>query len=104
MSLKTVKQLSEEIAQRAKSVRLKEKLTQGQLSERAGIPLSTYKRFEQKGLISFESLIKVAIALRVENALDSLFTLKVNETEFTSLAEVEKALSTSSSKNLHFNR
>lgn len=92
MSFKTLKQLSSETASRARQLRLKEKLTQEQLSERAGIPLSTYKRFEQKGLISFEGLIKVAIALRAEDGLEALFTPKANETEFGSLSDVEKAL------------
>jgi transcriptional regulator with XRE-family HTH domain len=92
MALKTVKQYSEEIAERAKNERQHAKLTQAQLSEHAGIPLSTYKRFEQRGLVSFEGLIKVAIALRLENSLDALFAPRANETEYTSLEDVEKAL------------
>lgn len=98
MQFKTVKQYSEEIAHRAKKVRARAQLTQEELSEQAGIPLSTYKRFEQKGLISFEGLIKVAIALRVENDLDTLFAPRANETEFNSLEEVEKSLGAAAEK------
>lgn len=96
MSLKTVKQYAEATADRAKQMRRKAKLTQAELSEQAGIPLSTYKRFEQKGLISFDGLIKVIIALRGEQCLDALFAPRANETEFSSLAEVEKALAATS--------
>lgn len=92
MGLKTVREYSGEIARRAKKLRRAAPLTQAQLAEHADIPLSTYKRFEQKGLISLEGLIKVAIALRVEDNLDALFAPNVNETEFTSLEEVERAL------------
>ena len=89
MSFKTIKQLSKETASRARQLRLREKLTQVQLSERAGITLSTYRRFEQKGLIPLEGLSKVAIALRAEDGLETLFTSKENETEFTSLENAE---------------
>ena len=98
MSFKTLNQLSTETASRARQLRLKEKLTQEQLSERAGMPLSTYKRFEQKGLISFEGLIKVAIALRAERGLEALFSPQPNETEFASLEEVEQTLTSSPKK------
>lgn len=92
VQIKNVKQYAEETACRAKQMRQQAKLTQTELSEQAGLPLSTYKRFEQKGLISFDGLIQVAIALRSEQGLDGLFAPKINETEFTSLADVEKKL------------
>lgn len=93
MSFKTVKELAQQVAQRARQARRQAQLTQEELAERADLPLSTYKRFEQKGLISFESLIKVAFALRAEDNLDALFAPRKNVSQFKSLAEVEKALS-----------
>lgn len=98
MSFKTVKQYAEEIARRAQQARAQAQLTQAQLSEQAGLPLSTYKRFEQKGLISFEGLIKVAIALRAEHDLDAFLAPRANETEFSSLEDVEKALGSTAVK------
>ncbi|MGJ8640492.1 MAG: helix-turn-helix domain-containing protein [Opitutaceae bacterium] len=86
-----VKQISESVAARAKLRRQEQKWTQEQLSEHAGIPLSTYKRFEQKGLISFEGLIKVAMALRLELGFQELFLSK--KSEFQTLDDVEKAFS-----------
>ena len=48
-------------------------LTQQQLSSKAGMSLASYKRFEQKGLVAFDSLIRVAIALGCEDDFGSLF-------------------------------
>ena len=38
-------------------------MTRQRVSELSGVPLSTVARFEQKGLIAFESLIRLAMAL-----------------------------------------
>jgi transcriptional regulator with XRE-family HTH domain len=84
-----VKKISESVAAHAKARRQEQRFTQEQFSEHAGIPLSTYKRFEQKGLISFEGLIKVAMALRLEDGFQELF--RSMKSEFQSLDEVEKA-------------
>jgi len=35
-------------------------ITQRELAERAGVPLSTLKRFEQKGEISLAALLRIA--------------------------------------------
>ena len=70
---------------------MRQGFTQEQLSDRADVPLSTYKRFEQKGLISLDGFIKVAIALGLEGGFKSLFVLSDSETEFESLDDVERA-------------
>lgn len=62
-----------EVAQRVKNRRKELGLTQVQLAERAGISPASYKRFEQKGLISFQSLAAIAIALKCEDDFDNLF-------------------------------
>ncbi|NBB78268.1 MAG: helix-turn-helix domain-containing protein [Verrucomicrobia bacterium] len=86
-----VSQISWELANRLRECRVRQGLTQEQVSERADVPLSTYKRFEQKGLISLDGFIKVAIALGLEGALHSLFLPSESETEFESLDDVERA-------------
>lgn len=48
-------------------------LTQQQLNSKAGMSLASYKRFEQKGLVAFDSLIRIAIALGCEDDFGSLF-------------------------------
>ncbi len=43
------------------------------MAERSGVPLSTVARFEQKGLIALESLIKLAMALGYTSEIKDLF-------------------------------
>ncbi|MEG0322871.1 MAG: helix-turn-helix transcriptional regulator [Raoultibacter sp.] len=70
---KTSKDISVSVAMRVRKRRKELKLTQEQLSSKAGMSLASYKRFEQKGLIAFDSLIRVAIALSCEDDFDALF-------------------------------
>ena len=63
------------IAGRAKQARLLADLSQAGLAERAGVSLGTLKRFERTGAISLDSLVRLAIALRLENGFGSLFDL-----------------------------
>jgi len=81
---KTSETIATDVAKRVRTRRKEKKLTQIQMSERAGMSLASYKRFEQKGEISFCSLIKIAIALDCENDFDSLFSKK----QFSSLQEL----------------
>jgi len=62
------------VAKRIKEVRKRRKLSQLELSEKSSVSYGTIKRFERSGKISFEALFKVAIALGVDNELDSLFS------------------------------
>ena len=41
--------------------RVEKNITRQRVSELSGVPLSTVARFEQKGLIAFESLIRLAM-------------------------------------------
>lgn len=58
--LKLPKEIAKEIAGREREKRKKRKLTQAELSARAGVSLASLKRFEQSGEISFVSLLKIA--------------------------------------------
>lgn len=62
-----------EIAGRIRAVRVARGLTQAQLSERAGLSLGSYRRFEQTGRIEFVSLIRVAQVLQLEGDFETLF-------------------------------
>ena len=81
---KTPSSISESIAQRVRTRRKEKKLTQTEMSKRAGMSLASYKRFEQTGEIAFYSLIKIAIALDCENDFDNLFSKK----QFATLQEL----------------
>lgn len=67
-----------------KEKRKKRKLTQVELSARAGITLASLKRFEQTGEISFVSLVKIAVVLNETDTLDKLFLSR----EYSSIQEV----------------
>lgn len=73
-----------EVAKRVRSRRKELGLTQAELAQKAGMTLASYKRFEQKGLIAFQSLAAISIALRCEKDFDALFAAKI----YTSIDDV----------------
>ena len=62
------------IAERLVKIRKRRKISQKDLSVKSGVSLGSLKRFEQTGDISLISLTKLAIALDLENELESLFS------------------------------
>lgn len=82
---KTQRKIVESIRDR----RLQMELTQEGLSERSGVPLSTLRKFEQKGVISLESFLKIlSVVGGLEEMLDAL---KPKEQHFKSIDEVLKS-------------
>ena len=81
---KTWTEINNNIAQKIVRLRKRKKITQKQLAARSGVSLGSLKRFEQSGEISLQSLTKIAIALDVENELESLF----DNVPFASIEEV----------------
>lgn len=74
--LKLPKEIAKEIAGREREKRKKRKLTQAELSARAGVSLASLKRFEQSGEISFVSLLKIAGVLDETEEFEKLFSSK----------------------------
>jgi transcriptional regulator with XRE-family HTH domain len=72
------------LAGRAKQARLQADLSQAGLAERSGVSLGSLKRFERMGAISLDSLIRLAIALRLEGGFGTL----LEPPEFKTLDEV----------------
>lgn len=70
---KTPAQISSSVAERAAKRRKELGLTQSELAKRAAVSLGSLRRFEQTGAISFESLVRICVALGCEGDLDSLF-------------------------------
>ena len=68
--------------------RLEMGLTQEGLAERSGVSLRTLRKFEQKGLISLESFLKLAMTLGCLE--DFVNAAEPSETEFTSIDDVLK--------------
>ena len=76
------------IAENVRERRLQMDLTQEGLAERSGVPLSTLRKFEQKGNISLESFLKL---LSVIGGLEEVINaLKPNIPNFKSIDDVLK--------------
>lgn len=71
---RTWTEINMDLAGRMVKLRKRKKLTQKELSVKAGVSLGSLKRFEQSGEISLQSFTKLAIALEVEGELEGLFS------------------------------
>lgn len=65
--------IAQQVAESFRKRRVEKNITRQCISELSGVPLSTVARFEQKGLIAFESLIKLAMALGYAQDVRNLF-------------------------------
>lgn len=52
-----------ELAEKHKKLRKQKRLSQSELAERSGVSLGSLKRFETKGQVSLESLLKLVFVL-----------------------------------------
>ncbi len=66
---------------RLKQQRILKQLKQSELAPMAGLSLGTIKSIENRGQASFEALIKVAIALDLQDDFRNLFELKIQSIE-----------------------
>ncbi|HJK86193.1 MAG TPA: helix-turn-helix transcriptional regulator [Candidatus Megaira endosymbiont of Nemacystus decipiens] len=74
ISIKSPFEMAREIAKKAQEKRLKLNLSQQTLSQKSGVSYGTLKKFEQKGQISLESLLKIAVTLGELDTFEHLFT------------------------------
>ena len=81
---KTPREIIKELVQKIQKRRKKLKISQADLAKRSGVSLGSIKIFETKYQISLSSLIKIAIALDVEDDFDDLFKQKT----YSSIQEV----------------
>ena len=66
--------------------RLQLELTQEGLAERSGVPLATLRKFEQQGVISFESFLKLLMVLGMLD--DMVKATEISQTPFASIDDV----------------
>lgn len=86
VSLITTTKAQQSIAESIREIRLSKGLTQSGLADRSGVSLPTLRKFEQKGLISLESFLKLAMALGcLENLVNSL---KISSGGYASINDV----------------
>ena len=74
------------IVENLRGRRLQLELTQEGLAERSGVPLATLRKFEQQGLISFESFLKLLMVLGMLD--DMVKATEISQAPFTSIDEV----------------
>jgi len=77
--LYTPKELMEKIINRIEKERLKQNITQEELSKKTGIPTATYRNFIYKKQISLINFIKILKKLRMEDALKLLVDIPIEE-------------------------
>ena len=65
-----------EIAKRFVAIRKNRKVSQQRLSVLSSVPYASIRRFEKTGDISLSSLVKLALALQLYDALDNLFKVQ----------------------------
>lgn len=87
VSLITPLKAQTKLAENARLRRLDMGLTQAGLAERSGVALPTLRKFEQQGVISLESLLKI---LMVVGGLDEM--VKATEPTPTAFASIDDVL------------
>lgn len=71
-SIYTPDEVAKSLAKRLKELRLLKKMKRTTLAERSGVSTASLIRFEQKGLVSLENLLKLMHALGRLDEIDQL--------------------------------
>lgn len=87
INMNTPQEMLKIIAEKTKAKRLSLDLSQQTLSEKSGVSYGVLKKFERTGLISFESLLKLALGLGALKDFERVFELD-NAEQFHSLDEL----------------
>ncbi len=93
--LKTPADTLLDVRDRFKRRRLAMNLSQSGLAQRSGVALGSLKRFEQTGLIAFDSLLNIALVL---NCLVDFDTVCVEDAQALSSKSLDQVLAASKSR------
>lgn len=86
MALLTVAKAQKQLAEQMRTKRLAKGLTQEGLAVRADVSLSTLRKFEQKGVLSLESFLKLSLVLGdLERVVDAT---KPQDNQYASIDDV----------------
>ena len=88
ISFLTISKTQTLLSKQIKALRLQQGFTQEGLAKRSGVSLPTLRKFEQKGLISLESFLKILMILG--NLEDLVDVLKPVDETFKSIDDVLK--------------
>ncbi len=86
-SLQTPEQVSTDLSDRMRQLRLARGWRQATLAERSGVSLGSLRRFEASGRVSLQNLLKLAFTLGRLDDFDALFQAP----PASSMAELEAA-------------
>ena len=86
LNQKTPNEIARNLAEKIKQQRKKLKISQQELAQKSGVSLGSIKRFETKYEVSLQSIIKIAIALDLDEDFEKLFSSKI----YASIDEVIK--------------
>jgi transcriptional regulator with XRE-family HTH domain len=75
-NLSTSAEILQKLGARLREQRLAQSLTQHELAQMAGLSLGALRKLESNGKCSLETLVRIAQALGLLEALDDLFVLK----------------------------
>ncbi|MDE7152879.1 MAG: helix-turn-helix domain-containing protein [Muribaculaceae bacterium] len=92
--------IMKQVAENFRKRRVEKNITRQRIAELSGVPLSTVARFEQKGLIAFESLIKLAMGLGYTSEIMDLFSVP----KFDTIEELEQIRQKSNDKRAYIKR
>jgi len=81
----TPKELIGILAERIEKERLSQRISQKDLAERAGMPLSTYKAFVYHTKLSTENMFKLLFALKMNDNIEGLLKPK----QYSSIDELK---------------
>lgn len=81
----TAEDIMRQVAENFRKRRVEKNISRRNIADLSGVPLATVARFEQKGLISFESLVKLAMALGFAPEVRGLFGVA----KFNSMEELD---------------
>lgn len=84
-TLDNPEEIAKEVAENFRRRRVEKNITRQHIAKTAGVPLSTVARFERTGLIGFESLVKLAMALGYISDIRNLFGVA----KFNTMQELE---------------
>ena len=87
MLLMTITEAREQVGQYIKEQRVRFGYTQKSLADRSGVNLATLRKFEQTGVISLESLLKIFKVLQLISNFEK--AIKPSEAEYSSIEDYE---------------
>jgi len=71
-SIATSDQIEKAVCKRLEDIRLTRNMTQARLAEEAGVAIKTIKRLEKGSGVTFDTFIRVLIALKIQQNLEGL--------------------------------